>query len=859
MATEILTPEARTETRHSAEYILPRQVQDLLSEFRFAPDRDCLELLWMASRRSLIKKEFRGELSCSGVFLAALDFTGQFSNAVQERISALENPERKQLQWKNIVRWADGITQNDEKLQRLQREYYETWPLPLESDALAENFNEVKPTGTLKEALSDAHNPTLNEGAVQELGVSTLLIAVLRNKRAALRTRLQRLGYTYDDLDKWYEVLSPIPPRIFPTMVSQRLGFSRDVENSAETSLGVNVYAGALASMLRSARGEFCFGLFGPWGIGKTYLAKRLDPLLTSPDKYAQAMLAFGYNVGDHPDDRLRYEVVWYSAWKFRRPPETWIFLYETLARQCLRTSMVRRFSRVLRAGVARNGYWPLVFGLLLLGLFALPTYSRIWLALVAIGIVGLVSTAYALGLVRRVRETVSSLAGRYGMLSRHGQALGMQALIGDDLRALFIGWIPETGVTRLEENETIVSRREHAFSSTPWLAALGLLSAFGTVWLWAMLSAPSIQDTIRNILPPLFCDTVLLQDAYWCAASDKSLYPAVQPIYLATFALWLILCAVVLFTVHLGRETTDRVLLIIDDLDRCSPAETIEIAEALKLLLEDPDIQKRLQVLMLVDENVLEHATAVKFSSLLADREKQKAARYSLDRADVVHEHFEKLFVCHLRLPPLNDEDVNDLAHRYSRMDIASISPIKPARPPSSPTGTIRAPIKADSTDPKAIGETRSRSEPPLGNSSASMSYAFNDRLLWLSSLLRNQARKALTVPNTSSTEGEAADRTLRFDEEEVAMLSRDLAALMKSGERRRSPRAIRIFLFKYQLCRLLLRLSAGENELERGEVSPQATLDALAEACFDKNRHGKAVKPPGRTTLAAVVSQVA
>jgi hypothetical protein len=42
-------------------------------------------------------------------------------------------------------------------------------------------------------------------------------------------------------------------------------------------------------------------------------------------------------------------------------------------------------------------------------------------------------------------------------------------------------------------------------------------------------------------------------------------------------------------------KDVTERILLIIDDLDRCLPAESIEILEALKLLLEDPAMAERI------------------------------------------------------------------------------------------------------------------------------------------------------------------------------------------------------------------------------------------------------------------------
>ena len=52
----------------------------------------------------------------------------------------------------------------------------------------------------------------------------------------------------------------------------------------------------------------------------------------------------------------------------------------------------------------------------------------------------------------------------------------------------------------------------------------------------------------------------------------------------------WAAIAIALLTAAESNPAGPDRILLVVDDLDRCSPSEVIDIAESLKLLLEDDD-----------------------------------------------------------------------------------------------------------------------------------------------------------------------------------------------------------------------------------------------------------------------------
>jgi len=102
------------------------------------------------------------------------------------------------------------------------------------------------------------------------------------------------------------------------------------------------------------------------------------------------------------------------------------------------------------------------------------------------------------------------------------------------------------------------------------------------------------------------------------------------------------------------------RAVLIVDDLDRCHEEQVLEIIESILLLLDDPEILKRLMISVLVDEVALEHALIVKYGSLRTDYGLGDDHKY--DSGRIVRENIEKLFLVHLRLAPIDDLELRDL-----------------------------------------------------------------------------------------------------------------------------------------------------------------------------------------------------
>ena len=110
------------------------------------------------------------------------------------------------------------------------------------------------------------------------------------------------------------------------------------------------------------------------------------------------------------------------------------------------------------------------------------------------------------------------------------------------------------------------------------------------------------------------------------------------------------------------------RLLLFVDDVDRCSEDRLIQVVDALRVLLEDEEIAKRLIVLTAVDERILRRSILWKYKDILkldATKEEtssnfdtEKSIAPNLNKELLLKEYMDKLFITGLKLPTLDSDD---------------------------------------------------------------------------------------------------------------------------------------------------------------------------------------------------------
>ena len=524
---------------------------------------------------------------------------------------------------------------------------------------------------------------------------------------------------------------------------SQYGGALRFTREAADDELCLNVedYASAVAKLFASAdEGEFCLAVFGPWGRGKTFLLRQVDRALQTMTR--------------------GYRTINFSAWKYPSAPEVWVHLYEEFAKVAFEGPWYRALPNIVRAGVAKHGSGPLLwsYALLAFGLFPLGTILGVADSVVEhlypfIGVIGFV---LLITLVTGIRRTKARLSHRFLTPNRHSEKLGLQATIGSDLRNLLTGWIPDNA----------------------------LRGAF--TYLYALISAGLIVAIVVRFA----------QGAEFEYLARKYLGLSIVGGMLATIEIGLVivvgaLLMAVLYWLRHGGASPRKILLVVDDLDRCKPEHLLSVMESIKLLIEDPEISRRIQVAMLLEEDVLKHAIFEKYGHL-TDEGRASLLRTQY-RADLlIWENEEKIFTAHLRLPVLAKSELHDLIEAFSGRRRE-----REGRGELSEASAGHVAINA--------GEVEIRTT----------SRSFPNGIRRLGEPISGDAPQSHGVASTRILEKNEIDAIL--------------AALDTSTGTRATlgPRAIRAFIFRYQLARLLLNTLAIRWE-------PIMLAKSLAERAF-------------------------
>lgn len=533
------------------------------------------------------------------------------------------------------------------------------------------------------------------------------------------------------------------------TVIIHQLGGRVDVRRRAseeELCLNVTQYADVLAKLMRSADGEdFSLAIYGHWGRGKTFLMEQTAKALS-----AGASASGG-----------SYETINFSAWRYPARPEVWIHLYETFFRKMRESGWFFSLANVCRVGVARRGWKALIIAWSGFA-FALAPKDWLlhgvlsWLRTFADPLAAAMAAIALASFFWKLWSTKGGLESTYLSAPQHSEKLGLQATVGDDLCALLKGWV--TGVpdstSRSTDAETKRSRpsrsiwKRELFRWKLWEVQKGWFYSFvGIFFLCELIFLRSPATLVANAIQSV---TLLLG---WGFVAIAFKFSAPRP---------------------------RRLLLVVDDLDRCHFDHLVSVMESLKLLLEDPEISRRVIVTMLIEEDILHHAIWAKYKHL-AHKEATNTLKTVFDGSRIVRENCEKLFTAHLRLSPLDESEVEQIIAAFGGRERNAL-----LSSPDSGMDVIQTPMRDDAL---VLGP---------GEKSA--------------------VKAALQKVRNGTILG---------------------------------PRAIRAFIFRYQLARLIL------NELGIQDWKPTDLATALAKRLFEDPK--MASYPEYRAEIAAVVGQVA
>lgn len=399
---------------------------------------------------------------------------------------------------------------------------------------------------------------------------------------------------------------------------------------SPEKALNVKKYAKILANFFENTEGDLNFGLFGSWGRGKTFLMKEVKNALKDKN----------------------YNFVEFDAWKYKNQPQVWAHLYNSVYNSFLNkkyeepknfwgkvncTNKIKdglnHLKIVTRFNLHSNKYWPLLFGLLLLNftlmfpdaitqISILRKYKSSPITL------NVISYLVSLFLVIKNFTSFSKLRlkeyVKYLKLPNHNSNLGLQDVIGGDLKKLFLSTVkvPDS-----------------------------IYRKYGVVLL--SVSSLILLTTLHLNIP-----------LGWLVVT-----------------LFVTICFIVLFSIYLLKPNKCTSMLVVDNLDRCTSYDMLNVIESIRLLLDDDGLKDILQTVMLIDDKKLRFAIADKYSDHIGidykcngeDLNYNPEPEYlNLDHKIIARNHLivdeqiNKLFISYLKLTTLSKEDSLEINRKY-------------------------------------------------------------------------------------------------------------------------------------------------------------------------------------------------
>jgi hypothetical protein len=216
------------------------------------------------------------------------------------------------------------------------------------------------------------------------------------------------------------------------------------------------------------------------------------------------------------------------------------------------------------------------------------------------------------------------------------------------------------------------------------------------------------------------------------------------------------------------------RLLLFIDDLDRCSHHSLIEIVDSLRVMLDDEEINRHVLVLMALDEDKLQRVVYTKYDNLFKE---------NVELETIAIEYLDKLFISAIKLYPISDDERAE----YIKKIATQINSEK------FETSVEKGPENEEKTNNAADA---------FGEKEDSQSTVEKEKVVFERSVDKESQEEVETFQNLNESEVNT------------------LAEKIKKTDKELTPRQIRIVVYRYLLARNLWLAMAKELEFKTDGV---------------------------------------
>lgn len=406
----------------------------------------------------------------------------------------------------------------------------------------------------------------------------------------------------------------PLEEQLFRIKRSNPLSIK---DNNVDPQLDVEMYAKEFSLLLENLSDEKgnVLGIFGNWGRGKTFFFDQVKKKLNTLNQ-TRAKSLYESSTSLENEQKIyqallnSYEVVEFNAWKYQNTHEIWAYVYETFLNHYIGGKTGRKkFLLLWKLNLKRNGKWRpilLLAGLILIiagflagpFLFSLNLLSLKYL-LVWIPSISLLGIWKFNEVYAMLQPAFTNVSKQYITLPGFKKHLGLHAEIQKELKTLFEVMLPDE----------LYSTREDLLKKRDDVSKVELV-------------AQTLDKIIRN-------DFVTSK-----VVNEKTSY----------------------------TMKTNKFLFFVDDIDRCHEGKIIEIIDALRTLLDEENIIKRIVIVIAVDEHILKSAVANKYEKL---NETDGVEENTLPKR--VLEYMDKLFISSIKLPPIASTNHHTIIKNYA------------------------------------------------------------------------------------------------------------------------------------------------------------------------------------------------
>jgi Leucine-rich repeat (LRR) protein len=102
-------------------------------------------------------------------------------------------------------------------------------------------------------------------------------------------------------------------------------------------------------------------------------------------------------------------------------------------------------------------------------------------------------------------------------------------------------------------------------------------------------------------------------------------------------------------------KNYNKKIVLFIDDLDRCDEQKILQLIDSLRIIIENPQIHKKLTIIAAIDERILKQVVRNKYAAIINDQNDEMLATLQ-------KEYIEKLFIFAIKLPKLSENQKNEI-----------------------------------------------------------------------------------------------------------------------------------------------------------------------------------------------------